>query len=91
VAVGAKSTHANAIVERCGQWLAADAEIDRLSLRWAELDQAGAEKESLEARLKHLHRRQAHGLEQIADMHAHDLRAVAGKLAVVASVTVVDG
>lgn len=92
VAVGASSAEADAIVERCGQWLAADAEIDRLSLRWAELDhQAGTEKESLETRLKHLHQRQASGLEQIADMQAHDLRAVAGKLAVVASATREDG
>jgi len=92
VAVGASSADANAIVERCGQWLAADAEIDRLSLRWAELDhQAGAEQENLEARLKHLHQQQASGLEQIADMQAHDLRAVAGKLAVVANAIREDG
>lgn len=92
MAVGASSADANAIVERCGQWLKADAEIDRLSLRWAELDhQAGAERESLEMRLKHLHQGQASGLEQIADMRAHDLRAVAGKLAVVASATREDG
>ena len=91
VAAGAKSADAKAIVNRCGRWLEVDAEINRLSLRWAELDQAGAEREAVEARLEHLHQGQARGLEGIADMKAHDLRAVVGKLAVVASATREDG
>jgi len=92
VAVGAKSTHAKAIVDRCGQWLEADAEIDRLCVQWADLDHgAGDERERLEARLEHLHQGQARGLEGIADMKARDLRAVVGKLAVVASATREDG
>ena len=33
VAVGAKAAEAKAIVERCGQWLETDAEIDRLAQR----------------------------------------------------------
>lgn len=92
VAIGAKSTHAKAIVDRCGRWLEVDAEIDRLCVQWADLDhEPGVERERLEARLEHLHQEQARGLERIADMKAHDLRAVVGKLAVVASATREDG
>jgi hypothetical protein len=92
VAVGAKTAEAKAIVERCGQWLEADAQIDRLVQRWADLDHgANAEREGLEARLEHLHRGQARGLKHIADMKAQDLRAVVGKLAVAASATREDG
>jgi hypothetical protein len=92
VAMGAKTADARATVDRCGQWLEADAEIDRLCVQWANLDHgAGDERESLEARLEHLHQGQVRGLEGIADMKAHDLRAVVGKLAVVASATREDG
>lgn len=92
VAVGAKAAEAKPIVEQCGQWLEADAQINRLAQRWADLDHgADAEREGLEERLEHLHRGQARELERIADTKAHDLRAVVGKLAVAASATREDG
>lgn len=92
VAVGAKTAEAKAIVERCGQWLETDAEIDRLAQRWADLGNvASTEQEYLEAKLEHLHQEQARRLERIADAKAQDLRAVVGKLAVAANATREDG
>lgn len=92
VAVGAKTAGAKAIVDQCGQWLEADAEIDRLAQRWADLDHdASVEQTGLEARLEQLHQGQARGLKHIADTKAQDLRAVVGKLAVAASATREDG
>ncbi|WP_146197938.1 hypothetical protein [Caulobacter endophyticus] len=95
IAANAEPAAATPFAERCSRWLATDAEIDRLSERWAALSDRGAsaaaECQQVEARLERLRHVQADRLEQIAGAEARDLRAVASKLAVLACLTREDG
>ncbi|MDG2531276.1 hypothetical protein [Caulobacter endophyticus] len=95
IAASAEPAAAIPVAEHCRSWLAIDAEIDRLSERWAALSDRGAsaaaECEQVEAQLERLRHVQADRLEQIAGAEARDLQAVASKLAVLACLTREDG
>ncbi|MFA7264458.1 MAG: hypothetical protein WC068_15675 [Caulobacter sp.] len=68
----------------CRDWLADEAEIDRLLPLWGDLEDRDAPRATLDARLKTLCRRRDALAERLPDLAARDLAAVAGKLAVAA-------